>query len=465
MIRKVPQRRARGRTALASLLAVAALGAMAPPAAAAPSSRRPNVLLIVTDDQRASQTLRVMPETRRVFARGGVRYANAFATTPLCCPSRASIFSGRYAHNHRVLVNDDAPRLNERATVQRYLRDAGYTTGLFGKYLNHWNITRPPPFFDTWSIFKGSRSHYLGGKWNEDGVVRVIDRYPTRYIAQRGARFVTDAEATDRRPWLLVLTPGAPHLPSIPHRDDATAPVPPWRKTPAIEESDRSDKPLWVQAATPRPRIVRARRRAQLRSLMSVDDLVKRLFSKLDRYGEKRRTLAIFMSDNGFLWGEHGLGGGTARKRSPYTDSVRIPLLARWPGHLPRGETDGSLVANIDIAPTILRAAGLALDRNPPLDGRPLTSSRSRRSLLLEYWADGAPVPEWASIRTRSYQYIESYAEDHSTVTFAEFYDQRRDPWQLSNALADGDPANDPDLGALSRRLAELRRCRGDSCP
>jgi arylsulfatase A-like enzyme len=456
----------RRRSALACLVAIGALlVGGAPGARAAPSPRRPNVLLIVTDDQRASGTLRVMPRTRRVFVRGGVRYPHAFATTPLCCPSRASIFSGRYAHNHGVLVNADAPELGEWATVQRYLRDAGYVNGLFGKYLNHWDISKSPPFFDTWSIFKGSRSHYYGGQWNEDGIVRVVDRYSTKYIAQRGARFVAGAEASDRRPWFLVLTPGAPHLPAIPHPDYASAPVPPWRATPATKEEDRSDKPRWVRSAEPRPRIVRAKRRAQLRSLMSVDDLVKRIFAKLAKHREKRRTLAIFMSDNGFLWGEHGLGGGTARKRSPYTDSVRIPLLARWPGHLPRGEVDGSLVANIDVAPTILRAAGLALDRSPPLDGRPLTSTRSRTRLLLEYWSDGAQVPEWASIRTLSYQYIESYAEDHSTVTFAEHYDQRRDPWQLDNALADGDTANDPDLEALSRRLFELRRCRGASCP
>src|SRR5918997_6132814 len=144
---------------------------------------RPNILIIITDDQRRS-TIRHMPKTRRWFARGGRHFLRAYATTPLCCPSRASIFTGRYAHNHGVENNALAQTLDQRTTIQRYLQRAGYHTALIGRYLNRWPLEEDPPYFDEWAYFSSSLGHYYGGRWNVNGRVGTVPGYSTDYIAR-----------------------------------------------------------------------------------------------------------------------------------------------------------------------------------------------------------------------------------------------------------------------------------------
>jgi arylsulfatase A-like enzyme len=196
---------------------------------------------------------------------------------------------------------------------------------------------------------------------------------------------------------------------------------------------------------------------------MSADDMVQRLFDELDALGETRDTLAIFTSDNGYLWGEHRIG---ANKRFPYTESVEVPFYLRWPGHVAAGAVDDALVANVDILPTILDTTGVTPALRYPLDGRSLLEPGERRRLLLEYWvsSDNASVPSWASIRTAAFQYVEWYAADGS-VSFREYYDLRKDPYQLRNLLGDPDPSNDPVTDGLSARLAAYRTCQGSACP
>ena len=131
------------RFAVAALLVAAVLAVPTPLTRA--QEERPNILVIITDDQRASMSF--MPQTVEWLQRGGTRFSRAFATTPLCCPSRASIFTGQYAHNHGVRLNHDAEKLNQEETIQRYLQDAGYRTAIVGKYLNEWDLSRDPPYF------------------------------------------------------------------------------------------------------------------------------------------------------------------------------------------------------------------------------------------------------------------------------------------------------------------------------
>lgn len=142
---------------------------------------------------------------------------------------------------------------------------------------------------------------------------------------------------------------------------------------------------------------------------------------------------------------------------------MAIPLLMRRPGHVAKGSSTRRLVANVDVAPTVLRAAGVSPDQ--PMDGIPLTGGRTRSRLLLEYFLDRRNTPEWASTQTATSQYTEYYAEDGETVTFSEYYDLQSDPWQLRNTLADENPLNDPDVERWSQRLSEDRRCRGEECP
>ncbi|MBA3429894.1 MAG: sulfatase-like hydrolase/transferase, partial [Actinobacteria bacterium] len=132
----------------------------------AQASARPNILIILTDDQRATGTMWVMPKTRAIFGSGGTRYNNAVATTPLCCPSRASIFSGRYAHNHGVVSNASAGALNQDLTIQAQLRRAGYRTAVAGKFLN--GFPSSPPHFDRWAVHRGRR--YFDATFDLDGI-------------------------------------------------------------------------------------------------------------------------------------------------------------------------------------------------------------------------------------------------------------------------------------------------------
>ena len=426
---------------------------------------RPNVLIILTDDQRATGTMGVMPETRRVFARNGTEFSHAFATTPLCCPSRASIFTGRYAHNHGVKNNESIAALDHKSTVQHYLKRSGYRTAIFGKFLNSWPLDSDPPHFSDWGIFANSSLVAPGSKWNVNGFRRAVSTYSTDYISNRAVRFLRTSERRDKQPWLMYLSTAAPHLPARPEQDHARAPVGYWDGNPAVAEKDRTDKPPYVRERTATRAELRRARRNQLRSLMSVDDLVERVFGTLERYGDKAHTLAFFMSDNGFLWGEHGLHAGGSQKRSPYSPSVRIPLFMRWPGRVGAGDIRRRLAANIDVAPTILEAVGVSPDPSKPIDGIPLLGERVRRRLLLEHYVDLGRIPEWAATYTRAYQYIEYYEDDGLTPTFREYYELERDPWQLDNLLGDRDPRNDPDIAHTAEQLDVDRRCVGAACP
>jgi arylsulfatase A-like enzyme len=434
-------------------------------ARAARRGRRPNVLIFVTDDQRSGDTMEVMPATRRLFKKQGTSFRHAFATTPLCCPSRASIMTGRYAHNHDVHNNSEATNLDHRSTLQRYLHAEGYFTGLVGKYLNKWDPQRPPPFFDRWALMSGLG--YFDSTWNENGEVRTVSQYSTRHVEDKTIDMLRRFERSDdSRPWFMYVAPYAPHKPMTPQRAYESATVPRWKPNPAVLEEDRSDKPQYVQEQQVRPWVVRRQRRGQLRTLMSVDDVVAQIYKVLGRLDEDRRTLAFYLSDHGYLWGEHGLGGRSSiTKRPPYTQSVKIPLFVRWPDHVAGGEVDKSLVATIDIAPTVLSATRTAPDPAYPLDGHSLLGGRERSELLLEYFVDIGPTPEWAAVRSRSFSYIEQYGNNDMSPTFREFYDLDDDRWENLNLFGDDRPDNDPDVAAISARLDAYRHCSGATCP
>jgi arylsulfatase A-like enzyme len=425
------------------------------------AARRPNVLVIVTDDQRAD-TLEVMPETQAWFAAQGTSFAQGFASTPLCCPSRASIFTGRYTHNHGVLNNSMASQLNHRSTLQRYLQEAGYRTAIAGKFLNGWNLFEDPPYFDRWAIFDENASYYEV-PFNVNGEIQTVRGYSTSFIEDQAIRFLSEFERTDARPWLLYVTVFAPHTPytAAPKYDDS--PVPEWKTNPAVKEKDLSDKPPWLREAELGPTGGEWTRREQLQTLMSVDDLIGRLTRQLDHLDEQEPTLAFFLSDNGYFWAEHGLLG----KSHPYTQAVQIPFLLRWDGHVVAGAEDDSIVSTVDVAPTVLAAAGIRPSTRYPVDGRNLIGSSPRVRVLLEYFTDPVrPAPDWASIRTSSYQYVEHYGTGGRAI-FREYYDLVQDPWQLANDLVDGHP-NDPppeQTEKLSRILARGRRCRGTEGP
>ena len=412
---------------------------------------KPNVIVIVTDDQR--EGLRVMEETRAALASDGRRFDNAFVTTPLCCPARASIMTGRYVHNHGVMSNgeDDWRDLDHAQTVQAHLDAAGYRTALFGKFLNHWPVRMDPPNFDEWALLPDvtGRLGYYGSDWNINGTIKQISRYSTRYLSDKTVGFIQNQEASDDEPWYVYLATGAAHRSFVAEPRYEDAPVPRWRGNPAVFEKDTSDKPAYVRKADFTFKEGKAIRRRQFRTLMSVDDMVGRIIDTVDSLGEN--TLILFTSDSGYMWAEHGL----AHKQVPYEQSVANVMWARWAGRT-TGTTDERIVSNVDIVPTIAAATGLSISS----DGRDLLDdSWTRDRMLLEYFGDdNAPgIPRWASTWTTEGQYIEYYSPGGDLID-SEYYDLLADPWQLRNL-------DRPPDATWRTRLSADRGCSETTCP
>jgi arylsulfatase A-like enzyme len=425
---------------------------------------RPNVLIIVTDDQRERDQMVVMPNTLRLFGEEGTRFSHAFASTPQCCPSRASIFTGRYAHNHGVRRNQDGDKMNQMVTLQRYMQQrAGYKTALVGRYLNAWETADDPPFFDKWALF---RAGYYDNEFNLNGELTDVDEYATDFIGEQSIEFLEEFdEEDDAQPWLMYVTVSAPHFPFFASDEYAGTEVPPWEPTPALKEDNLGDKAGFVQKVGFSAEQGEAIYEKQLRTLMSADDLVGDLFETLGELGEDQDTLAFFVSDNGMVLGEHGLYA----KRLPYTESIQVPFFVRWPGRVDAGVVDDRLVGNIDIAPTVLDAAGVSPEVSLEQDGRSLFGPRERTRFLTEQWGSwSANRPTWASLRTHEYQYIQYYFKNGVDLRFREYYDLTTDPWQTNNLLGDADESNDPSpvtIRSLEAQLERDRACSGLTCP
>jgi arylsulfatase A-like enzyme len=433
------------------------------------TSAQPNILVIVTDDQRYKAGYDFMPTVMQRFRSEGTEFSQAVATTPLCCPSRASIFTGQYTHNHGVWGNDpgtvpglvlpDVTDIKQETTMQYYLQNAGYRTAIFGKYLNKWPLDDIPPYFDEWAIFANSKVAYNGGTWQvDDGGKKKVPGYYSLYLGDRAVSFIHDSAD---QPWFLEVATAAPHEPYVPEDQYKTTDVGVFDGNDAVREKNKTDKPKYIQDSHSTLGDAQPTRDKQIRTLISVDDMVERIFAELEASGQLDNTIAFFFSDNGFMWAEHGRIG----KRPPYKQSIRVPFFARWPGHIDAGAVDDRMVGPLDIAPTVFDAAGIVPTH--VVDGHSLLSSYKRSSVLIEFGKDvEAPdVPTWAGTYVEGdYVFTQNYKDDGS-ISFKEYYDLKADPWQLTNILHDGDPGNNPDLGPLQDALDAQRACAGASCP
>ena len=484
-----------------TLVALAAGVAFAPGARA-----EPNVVMIVTDDQRTTGTMDIadpaldpMAKTKQWFEAGGTRFPQGSTSTPLCCPSRASIFTGRYVHNHNVkLITDagvlgttEAPTLPngqpnpQRTTLQYYLQQQkGYRTGLFGKYLNGWDANchtsappTPPPFFTKYALLNNS---YSPSCVNEQGTEKWMWRYTTDYLAEKAEQFIQQAhDESPNQPWFLYVAPFAPHAPFTPAPQYAGAAVPTFAHSGSRFEADRSDKPTFYQSPFDMDLIAK-QSSDQLRMLRSIDDLVEKVMQKVNAVGDGNNTIAFYTSDNGYMWGEHGV----AAKSKPYLDAVKVPFYLRWPGWAGHagGETDNRLVGSVDFAPTILDAVG-GVTPSVPLDGQSLLDSADKRNrTLTEFWQAGGSSGKYlsfAAIRTPTFHYIEHYLVPNTALNpprtcippsscrrDAEYYNLIADPHEETNLLVDGDPKNNPPTGILSGQIDSDYDCpNGQSCP
>jgi arylsulfatase A-like enzyme len=461
------------------LLATSLLGQPAGAARPAPATSvtvdsRPNIFVYNLDDLRDAvpggvDPLDFMPEVRAWMA-DGTRYANSFVVDPACCPSRASLMTGRYPHNNGVRLQAHGPNLDWRHSMACYLRDAGYATYLDGKFLTTWPKTEVPPCFHHSTVMW---SGYNNVKVKVDGVDRTARGYSTTYLGNRGRVYIDEALQAGT-PFLLYEAPQAPHWVKVTNPDGTTSrlavPDAPYRDANVGDcagrlESDRSDKPPYVRWRNETIEQGQAMCASQLRAIMSADDQFGATMQLLADRGVLDTTLVIFTSDNGYMWSEHG----RTEKFVPYEPSVRVPLLVRWPGHIPAGVDATRLVSYLDLLPTLLGAAGaMPAPGSPPLDGESLLARAARSTFFAEYYSDPAngKVPSWKMVRTRSVKYVQTY-DSSGAVTFREYYDLDADPAELVNLLKDGNAANDPppsEVDRLATQLDGFATCQGSAC-
>ncbi|MFM9108326.1 MAG: sulfatase [Chloroflexota bacterium] len=515
-------------TRIAALVALAAMllpmiGAigLGSPAQAGPT--RPNFIIIQTDDQDVA-SIRYLPSVK-AMAREGVTFRNFFVTTPICCPSRVSMLSGQYAHNHRVLYNS-APgggfpefrkRPVERSNLAVWMQDAGYRTGFFGKFLNGYPQGAGPAWVGSgWTEWSALLSgHYFDFVLNVNGAkVMYPDARDNSTIAI-GARAGAMIRSTARsgEPFFVVISPQASHTPLYSEEryrgifGGVTAP-----RTPDYAEADTRDKPEWVRQwgmmTYERGVAIDANYRDRLETLMSVDAMLANLRRTLQATGQAGNTWIFFTSDNGWLAGAHNAEG----KQSAYDASAKVPMVVFGPG-APRGRTIPELAQTIDIAPTVLNLAGLPIPRT--VDGRSLAPflrgeqpPRWRKYALFEYFRKqggdeddeagersltvmpedldaawdydydyfsvrpnrlGALPPAYQGVRSQDYLYVQ-----YPKTGEREFYDLASDPYMLCNMLGDATDADCVALGSpqpwpplivrLSRIADVLSKCKGEVC-
>jgi arylsulfatase A-like enzyme len=466
--------------ALLTLSIVSSLAGL-PPASDVTAATQPNIILILTDDMRADDLV-AMPYVRDTVGSAGITFTNAFVTTPICCPSRASILRGQYSHNHGVWSNEPEFRGEpssfplfyatgqEDSTIATWLQDAGYRTGAIGKYLNNYPDTAPegyiPPGWDEWVV--QSRGRYFGFDLIENGTLvrypKADGVYSTDLFAERAVDFVNRAVAREQ-PFFLFLSPRAPHhIPDVPERHADAFRGEKAPRGPAFNEEDISDKPSHMQD---KPRLsqeeireIDSGYRGRLQTLLSVDEMVAALDEALTESGAIDNTYVIFTSDNGFFLGEHRI---PFSKDAPYDESIKVPLIARGPG-VPAGRVENRIVLNIDLAPTFAELAGVQPDRF--VDGRSLVpllqgddDARWRQMALAEFRSldpnDPFFAPSFNALITEELRYIE-YDEGE-----IELYDIAHDPAEIDNLAAET-PSRE--LRRLSAALAALTDCAAASC-
>jgi N-acetylglucosamine-6-sulfatase len=448
----------------------------------------PNVVVIVVDDLRwdefgaAGHPYLQTPNIDRL-AREGAHFANAFHAVALCSPNRATLLTGQYPSTHGIVDNIARDRASHLLpTFPRALQRAGYRTAFLGKW-HMGNDPTPRPGFDYW-VSQPGQGRSVNPELFEDGRLHVVEGYTTDLLTDRAVEFIRRERTS---PFLVYLAHKAIH-PDITQRDDGSVgvgaldnyiPAPrhmgrydsktfPRRGNQAPTLGDLADRPairralsrlvldstLRDVASTPTQptQEITIRRRAEM--LLAVDESLGRIMAALDEVGQLDSTVIILTSDNGFFYGEHGLG---PERRLPYEESIRNALLVRYPGLVPAGLKPAGLVSSVDLAPTVLELAGVPADS--AIQGRsmvPLLAGRTapERALLIESNAYENPFRhlldmDYRAIRTARYKYIHWIKHPAE----AELYDLTTDPLERHNL------ARDPGMAAVRDSLrVELGR-------
>jgi arylsulfatase A-like enzyme len=441
---------------------------------ASDGTRRPNIVLIVTDDQRWDS----MADLAATTDLGGwMTFEESFVNDPQCCPSRATILTGRTTQHTRVETLVDGADLDEKRTVASMLDAAGYQTGFFGKYLNSYPFGRGhyvPPGWDRFVAYEGATDYYQY-KLNQDGKVTehgsAPDDYSTDVLAAQARAFVADADDSD--PLFLDVSFNAPHFAS----DGPPIPAPRHREACAdksvaprqnFNRRDTAAEPVWMGALRPvNPDNMEFQIRTTCQTLRAVDEAVVSIIDALQRAGRLDDTYVIFTSDNGYSFGEHQLVG----KGHLYEESIRVPLLVRGPDV--ESSTTKRLTSNVDIVPTILdwadvaapagfldgqsfaAAARGAADKGPDdvlLRGCRTANVRGApaKRLVCGGYLDGREMGLNWGLRTATHKYIE-YRDGPGQL-----FDLVRDPFELTNLISD--PTQAKLVSDLRSRLEDRRR-------
>lgn len=504
-------RRVLGRSLAAAAAALLAITGGLPAASAVPQRvyERPNIVMILADDLDATSTpvWTAMPRTAELIRDRGMEFTESFAPMPICCAARSSILTGQYGHNTGVLTNAGPvggfesfrDNGNENHTIATVLHDAGYRTGMAGKYLNGLENDpgHIPPGWDDWNAgvdnFLYSGYNYTlneNGSFVKYGVAPAD--YQTDVIARKSREFITTAAASEQ-PFFWYALSTAPHFPIPPaprHILDTRPTAAP--RSPNYQEPDVSDKPSWlVDTAVARAATIAATNDIdytnRLGSLKALDEMVADIVDTLAATGELDNTYLVFTSDNGYSLGAHRL----TQKMAPYEESIRVPLAIAGPGISP-GRSD-AMALSIDLAPTLFDWAGI--DVPDHIDGRSLVpplageGARWREDFLAEYGGAGSDgrdgiaqeqvpgtetpatyvfdMPSWSAVRTSRYLYVRWYDRERPPEEREyELYDLHNDPYQLTNLVTTdaGRAAHEKIVADLDRRLAVLNSCAGLSC-
>lgn len=459
-------------------------GGVPSPTAQQAAQKKPNIVLLMTDDQALSD-MSVMPKTRRLIGAAGVTFSRAFSSYPLCCPARTTMLTGQQAHNHGVMGNDPpwggyGKFRDEKATLAVWLRAAGYRTTMLGKYLNGYPVpgkeTFVPPGWTNWLVPVVGAYRYDKYTINQNGRLQSYSKYQARYVADRVSGLVETESATDQ-PFFLWASFLAPHVgmpvePDDPRSRDREATdtpsvEPKYRDslrglrlpvTPAVNEGDMSDKSTFMTRQPPRPIAdLREAYQQRLESLRSVDDAVEQIIGSLKRAGSLRDTYVMFVSDNGFLVGQHR----RFNKVFGYEESIRVPLMMRGPG-IPANSTVDQQVSLVDLSATVASIAGAKPSHDLdgvsllPMIGHP--ELFKERPMLLE--AGGWPFPN----QTRLYTGVRT-ADDVVMLKWydgvREIYDLKSDPLQLDGTASAQEMSQE---GRLAGDLQVLEDCAGVTC-
>src|SRR5215204_2329454 len=453
---------------------------------------QPNIIFILTDDMRKDDLNIYMPKTTTKLVAKGMSFSNAFVSNALCCPSRATIMRGQYAHNTDVWFNnnvfDPDPNVRdggwlgykgngyEDENVATRLHDAGYVSGLFGKYLNGYGATTvpttPPPGWDDWFAF--SQAQYYDYDVNDNGTIRHFGTTNSDYstdVLKREVQQFIGTNVAQGKPFFAYVTPYAPHAPATPaprdrHAfDQAKAP-----RLASFNEADVSDKPPWIQSlrmltSTDIAKIDQ-RHEDRVESLQAVDDLVAGVVGKLAAEDVLSNTYIVFTSDNGWHHGEHRIQQEKAR---PYEEDIRVPLVIRGPDVQPHSSTD-KLVLNADYYPTFMDLAGAQTPTY--VDGRSLlpvlmgsTTTSWRTAILTEgrKYSTDPEIPvdrNYNGIRTSTSKYIEYEGGSRELYNLT----PGADPNELTNTYYSADPTVPPRRD-LKARLDALKGCQPQDDP